>query len=263
MTTRTTKTETITWALRGLTAGLCLVWLLASCGDDESDTADAGVDATQDLGQDNDVVADGSVQELDIQEVEEEDPCLPERLEILEAQASVSTGTVATTQEGDDNVSSVDASAGGMSSSHLNPYTYVSLATGLKAEVDDESALESTDWDIAFKRSIIRINGGDSGPGQGGVAYYPSGEYATFNTTPQSSDYSTDEFIDEDCDVVSGPIGGPSTAFDMWYDYNVETHTMTIREGVYVVLGADGESAYKFIVEEYDNGVFDIRWQSL
>ena len=255
------NTEAMSWLLRGILASLCIVWLLVSCG--ESDPVDAGTDATQGDTTQGDAALDTTSQEPEIEEEIVEDPCLPERLEILEAQTSVSSGTVATTQDGDDNVSTIDASAGGMSSSHMNPYVYVSLSDGLKVEVDDESALDSTDWDIAFKRSIIRINGGDSGPGQGGVAYYPSGEYATFDAVPQSSDYTVDEFIDEDCDVLTGPIGGPNTAFSMWYDYDVETHTMTIREGVYVVRGADGESVHKFVVEEYDDGAFNIRWQSL
>src|SRR5690606_5345610 len=84
--------------------------------------------------------------------------------------AMVSAGEVVTAVDGAVTTASVDASAGGMASAADNPYIYVDLESGAKADINDVESFSSTDWDIALKRSSVRANGGDSGPGDVAVS---------------------------------------------------------------------------------------------
>ncbi len=90
-----------------------------------------------------------------------------------------SNGEVVTTDDGDDKLSTVDASAGGFNDAARNPWTYVKFsADGLtRVDIDDETALESMDWDLALKRYIIRVNSGSSGPSCVGAAAMMGFEY--------------------------------------------------------------------------------------
>ncbi len=63
-------------------------------------------------------------------------------------------------------LSEIDATAGGAFSNPPHAYVYGRFTDNGMEKVDlgDEAALESMDWDIAFRRHIIRLNGGASGP---------------------------------------------------------------------------------------------------
>lgn len=55
----------------------------------------------------------------------------------------------------------IDASAGGFSAKAddpLNKYSYFNFASGDVIELTDDEAATSTDWDIAFKRTAVKIN---------------------------------------------------------------------------------------------------------
>ena len=71
-------------------------------------------------------------------------------------------------ETGDERTLFVDASAGGPDAKDENPWLYVALSSGQAVALTDPQALESQAWDLAFKRNLIRTNGGDSGPGHGG-----------------------------------------------------------------------------------------------
>ena len=67
---------------------------------------------------------------------------------------------------GNDFVTLVDASAGGYNNASSNPWVYIKVedSGATKVSIDDETALESMDWDMSLRRFMIRLNGGDSGP---------------------------------------------------------------------------------------------------
>src|SRR3989339_223393 len=98
-------------------------------------------------------------------------PCESEWTDAINPQTKVSTGEVKTQNlSGGVFQTTVDAKAGGMNQSVNNPYVYVSFKDGSHVDINDLEAKTSTEWDMAFKRAVIRVNGGDSGPGQGAIA---------------------------------------------------------------------------------------------
>ena len=118
---------------------------LLACGDKTQDTATVEAVCTE---QTELVCLDQAILDLSLQD------------------DAVSDGAVTTTTEGDDFVTAVDASAGGYNNATSNPWVYVRFEdTGaVKVEIDDETALESMDWDMSLRRFMVRLNGGDSGP---------------------------------------------------------------------------------------------------
>ncbi len=153
--------------------------------------------------------------------------------------ASVSSGGVQVTTPGDVTSGTIDATAGGLVNAADNPYLYVDLRGGTKVEVNDLDARGSAAWDVALKRSSLRINGGDSGAGKRELAVVQAASLAAVTAAPGDG-YTTDDFTTDDCMLDPLPGGEPRSAFGEWYDYDVQTHVVSPKPEVYVIRRDDG-----------------------
>lgn len=151
----------------------------------------------------------------------------------------MSAGAVTVTTTAEVTSGSIDATAGGLAASAENPYIYVNLATGAKAALTDLEARTSTTWDIALKRSSLRINGGDSGAGGRTLAIVAAGSLAEVTAAPATG-YIADDFATADCTLETLPGGEPKTAFGEWYGYDEVTHALMPKPEVYVIERGDG-----------------------
>jgi hypothetical protein len=162
---------------------------------------------------------------------------------------------VTTTTEGDDFVTAVDATAGGYNNASNNPWVYVKFTeTGaVRVDIDDETALESMDWDMALRRFIIRLNGGDSGPSCVGAATLFEGTYEDVDESDafiDAIDFAVDDYYTDDCTLVndsSGLPGSPQVAMGGWWTY--ESCVQTSGRPQLLQL-ADGH-VLKLVVEQY------------
>ncbi len=114
--------------------------------------------------------------------------------------------------------------------------TYFSLR--INSVVQDSA---STDWDMAFQGTTIFINGGISGPGEGGVLV----SEALFEevTEAPTSGYVTDSATG--LAIPTGSGGG-------WYNYNPASMLITPIPGrILVVRTADGRFAKVRILSYY------------
>lgn len=178
--------------------------------------------------------------------------CTDDIIVDLGLQTDISDGEVTTTTEGEDFYTFVDATAGGYNNASRNPWVYVKFsADGVtKVDIDDESALESMDWDMAFRRYIIRLNGGDSGPSCVGAAALLESAYADVTEVPDGLTYITDDYYTDDCSFVndsSGLEGSPQTALSYWWEYPGCVATTNVP---FLVQLADGH-IMKFMVDTY------------
>jgi hypothetical protein len=155
--------------------------------------------------------------------------------------STVTTGAVAVTTTAGVTSGTIDATAGGVSASADNPYIYVDLVAGTRVDLDDVAALTSTTWDIALKRSSLRVNSGDSGTGERELAVVQGASLDAVTAAPASG-YATDDFATDDCELQTIPGGEPLSAFGEWYDYDPATHVVTPKAEVYVVKRSDGTS---------------------
>lgn len=172
--------------------------------------------------------------------------------------AMVSTGEVDVTTVNDVTSGTLDATAGGTASSADRPYLYVDLRDGVRVDVDDLAARSSTEWDIALKRSSLRVNGGDSGPGNRRLAVVPAASLAEVTTAPTDG-YTTDDFATDDCMLVTIPGGEPMSAFGEWYEYNLETHQLAPKPEVYVIERNNGSRTAFRIVSYYGDEAMPMR----
>jgi HmuY protein len=162
---------------------------------------------------------------------------------------------VTTTTDGDDFVTYVDATAGGYGNETENPWVYVKFtAEGAeRVDIDDETALESMDWDMALRRFIIRLNGGDSGPSCVGVASLFETEYGDVDTSDTFIDalsFEVDDYYTSDCSLIndsSGLPNSPQVAMGAWWTYESCVQTSGRPQ---IIQLADGH-VLKLVVEEY------------
>ena len=120
-----------------------------------------------------------------------------------------------TTQlENGDNLTVVDATAGGAFAADPHDFTYFSFESGDVVALTDAEAEQSAEWHIAFKRSEIRLNGGISGPGQvrgfdinGAEDMAASTQRVELNFTGPKATGETTHELDESTDsAATGPV---------------------------------------------------------
>ncbi|MEC7987032.1 MAG: HmuY family protein [Myxococcota bacterium] len=127
--------------------------------------------------------------------------------------------------------------------------------------VSPEDPTDSTDWDIAFQRYQIAINGGISGTGE--MEVLPVlGVYDDFETLDEApeGEWVTDvEDADDD--------GIPEYAFQDWFDYDVSTHILTPANAVYFVRTVE-ENTFRVRIHDYysaqgDSGYMSVEFDEL
>ncbi|HVK78652.1 MAG TPA: HmuY family protein [Kofleriaceae bacterium] len=156
--------------------------------------------------------------------------------------AMVSTGAVTATAAGGVTTATVDATAGGTAGAADNPYIYVDLINGSRVDVSDVQAASSTAWHVALKRSSIKLNGGDSGPGNVQGAKVAAASLAEVTAAPAT--LASDDWATDDCMLNALPGGEPATVMGDWYDYDVDTHQLAPKAEVWVLkLGGGGGGA--------------------
>lgn len=168
----------------------------------------------------------------------------------------VSEGDVTTEVDGADFVSSIDATGGGYDRYTRNAWVYVKFTPdGLqKVEIDDETALESMDWDLSMRRYIIRLNGGTSGPSCVGSASFLESTYDGLTEVPEGLPYIYDDFYTDDCTLTtdsSGLPGSPSVALGTWWTYDGCVQTTMVP---HLIQLADGHIVKMRVEEYYESG---------
>lgn len=118
----------------------------------------------------------------------------------LAALAIAALTFIFTSCEKDDNV--IPANTVVIDASAYDKWVYFSFDEGSTVDITDYKT--STGWDLGFHRFDVRVNGGTSGPGQGGT--YATGE-TDFNavTTAPATGYSLNDSISIAIDITSMP----------------------------------------------------------
>jgi len=196
----------------------------------------------------------------------------------------VSDGAVTTVTDGDDFVTTIDASAGGMNQAPSNPWVYVrfTAAGAEKLKIDDWSSLADTTWDLGLRRYLVRTNGGDSGPGCVGAVALREDQYADITAVPAgldvSTDFPSDDFYTDDCSFIgdsSGLADSPNLVLGQWWSYPGCVATSMIP----FLLRTEEGHVIKLVIEQYyavdqdvcnetgapgtDSGIIQIRWRML
>jgi hypothetical protein len=130
----------------------------------------------------------------------------------------------------------VDASGGGVTPTMSFVYGRFTEHGIEQVDISDEDAFTSLAWDIAFRRYVIRLNSGVSGPGDVTAARTaPSTTFDSLSDVPDDLDYRTEAYYTDDCTFVndgSGLPGGPGTALASFWSYKM---CVAMTHNVYVI----------------------------
>jgi hypothetical protein len=161
----------------------------------------------------------------------------------MDLKSEPAPGLVANEADGDGWVSIIDAFAGG-AFPPLHSYVYGRFTdSGLeKVLVSDTGSLSSMDWDIAFRRFVIRINSAYSGPScvaRAQLAGPP--EYESVTELPTGLTFQEDEYFTSNCTLIEdgAGLGSPATALGGFWTYT-DNHCLQMTENVYVLQLATG-----------------------
>ena len=119
-------------------------------------------------------------------------------------------------------------------------YTFFSLGTNSKIASTDSA---TSNWDLAFAGTTIRINAGTSGPGNGGAFVY-TGTFDALTSVPVDSTFRIDQ-APASYAITKGSGKG-------WYNYDGPTNLLTAIPGrVLVIRTASGKYAKVEILNYY------------
>lgn len=138
----------------------------------------------------------------------------------------------------------VDARAGGSVANESYLYLRFTPQGLERVPVTDDEAFTSMDWDIAFRRFVIRLNSGVSGPScVVGARTAPNTTFDGLTSVPPNLAWRTEEyFTGAACDFVPDPsgIGGPNAALTSFWTYAMcvqttsNVYVLHLRDGRYV-----------------------------
>ena len=211
--------------MRSIVGVLCVLTFVA-CGDD-----DEANNSKPDAG-DHDHAAGDHDEPAMLREV----TCTDKSVTDLMLFNEPATGKIREEGKGDDFVTFIDATGGGMAASESYLYARFTSKGLEKLDITDEEAFESTDWEIAFRRYVIRLNSGVSGPGDvRGGRTAPATVFGDLAEVPDSLEFRTEEyFIGDACELVSdgSGIGAPATALASFWTYQM---CLQMTKNVYVL----------------------------
>lgn len=123
-------------------------------------------------------------------------------------------------------------------------YTLYSLETNKIVPSSDSATAK---WDVGFRGTTIIVNGGNSGPGQGG-AFIFTGLFDDLKTIPADSVFRSDNAPSS----YAIPLGSNKG----WYVYNAPANLITAIPGrVLVIRTGSGKFAKMEILNYYKGGV--------
>lgn len=157
----------------------------------------------------------------------QEVPCEDALVLGMNLQDDITNGLIDNVSDGAGFRSTIDATAGGAFTSDPESYTYAKFTDAglVKVEIDDESSVSRMDWDIAFRRYIVRINSGNSGPSCVSAARVPgTATYDEITEVPADLTFRHDDYFtaEPSCGFIadgSGLEDSPATALSSYWTY--------------------------------------------
>lgn len=173
--------------------------------------------------------------------------CVDQQISMLDLFTAVSARSVTEEGTGATHVSHIDSMGGGVMPSESYVYARFTDAGLVRVDVSDQDAFASQDWDIAFRRFIIRLNSGVSGPSCVQAARLPNdpgtGMPPTFDSVtsvPAGITFHSESYMtDGTCDIVAdgSGLGSPATVLSSFWTY---PGCVSMSHNVYVVTLATG-----------------------
>jgi len=236
-------------ATGGLAAALLLFFFGTGCGDDSGADSPPSPDAGDDgMGRDGgpSPTDAGPPDAGPLREV----ACQDESIATLMLFETPSPRGVIASEGGPVWTETIDATAGGISADESYVYLRFTERGLEKVDLSDEAAFVSLAWDIAFRRFVIRLNSGVSGPGDVVAARTaPETSFDGLDVVPEGLAFREERYFTDTCEYVSdgSGIGSPATALASYWTY---PGCVSMTGNVFVLRRGDGRHV-KFEVLRY------------
>lgn len=149
--------------------------------------------------------------------------------------------------------STVDATAGGFNGTLGYVYGRFTEDGLEKVVLTDDASFDAMDWDISFRRFVIRLNSGTGGPSCVTAARTaPSTDFAALDAVPEGLDFNAERFMTEEtCDIIpdGSGLGSPGAVLQNFWTY---PGCVQMTGNVYVLQLASGRHV-KLVVTHYYN----------
>jgi len=137
-------------------------------------------------------------------------------------------------------------------------FVYVSLESATDVTVAEPAT--SSDWDLAFRRTLVRTNGGISGPGWGGAKDLGTADFVAVDRA-DTVGFAVDALVPPPGPPVPEEQWEPANeTLSAWFDYDPETRTVTPRATVFVARDAEGRK-HKLRILDWSDGQFELEVQ--
>jgi len=245
---------------------ICLPFALTTaCGDDTKPAVEADTTSAADTFETPDAIEETTPVEETVTPVEvvvpaecdHEPACQDQQVSKLAFKGTISTRTI--TEESAPTgtfFSHVDATAGGFSGTEGFVYAKFTSEGLSTVAISDEDSLESADWDIAFRRFVVRLNSGVSGPGCVIAATLPDGtEFGGLHAAPDNVPYHAEAYFKgANCTFVDDGTGidGPGSVLSSYWNY---ISCVAMSGNVYVLRLSDGHHVKLKVESYYDPAV--------
>lgn len=239
-----------------------LVMSLSACGGSEEGPLDRS-DTGQRVDAGSSKMDSGTVGDAGVDKHVDTGPCEPEELarRKVAVNDTVNDGAVTVMEESGIASASIDAASGGVAMASEESFVYLDLDAGAKLQLTDVQAYENEEWDIGFRRTKIRLNGADSGPGAWQAASTGSDWEGATNPPGADAEWFRDDFVDEHCEVTTGPRGKVEFGFAQWYDYDSLSHGVSVPDqAVWALRDTRRDRVVKFEIESYTDATYEVRW---
>ena len=126
-----------------------------------------------------------------------------------------------------------------------NVWIYFDFSRGAVVPVLDP---KEDAWDLAFKRYVMRTNGGRSNPdGQGAVLKLPTREFAAVSQVPADVEFQADVH-------PKNRLHPFNPVLEKWYNYSYLANVLAPKAEVYVIRTQDGKYAKMRLLSYYCTG---------
>lgn len=181
-----------------------------------------------------------------------EPPCVDQSFLDLNLFDEPNLATIDNSPDGDGWQTHIDATSGGSSPSLGYVYARFTEEGLVRVDISDEAAFDSMEWDIAFRRFLIRLNSGPSGPSCVSAARTaPATDYDALDAPPDGLSYRTEEYYTGTCELIpdGSGLGSPGVALQSFWEY---PGCVQMTGNVYVIQLANGRRLKLTVTSYYD-----------
>jgi hypothetical protein len=178
--------------------------------------------------------------------------CVDESILELALFTDPNPAEIENTADGEGWMTHVDATGGGFNPSLSYVYARFTDEGLVRVDVGDEGAFDSMEWDIAFRRFVIRLNSGVAGPSCVGAFRTPAAaEYDSLEAPADDTPYRVEEYFTDTCELVpdGSGLGSPGTALQSFWEY---PGCVQMTGNIYVVRLASGRRLKLTVTAYYE-----------